>query len=470
MTHRMLFVLLACAALAAGCANQGFAPMESGSAGYLADDSGRWSVADRSSDAPAGPPRAWAGAPSDRVAEPRAEYRPARAYRDAPAADRARRAEAPRHPGSDDPARTGGYVGRGQQAQRGGVLTAGSYDDTRRPESLVDFAAGFAGQSGFARLARQLRTPPVVLRVVDGQGRPVGGARVHVTTGWFRGVNLTTRTDGRCVLLPHFDAPDLPGYATVRVSVDGQTACDRRLYLEPGEHSLAIQADTRAVGQLDLAFCIDCTGSMADELEYIQAEIRGISDRVARQFPDVQQRFALVCYRDNGDAYVTRKWNFHTLYAFQRALAAQSAAGGGDYPEAVDDALAASAGLNWSRDRRTARVLFHVADAPPHAGRVEATIRRAADLREKGVALYPIAASGTAEAAELTMRVEAQMTGSLYGFLTDDSGVGNPHAEPHTPGYNVEMLDDLIVRCIASELAGRPVGPAEGGIIRSAGQ
>jgi len=38
--------------------------------------------------------------------------------------------------------------------------------------------------------------------------------------------------------------------------------------------------------------------------------------------------------------------------------------------------------------------------------------------------------------------------------LTDDSGVGNPHAEPNVPGYNVDRLDRLMIRMIASELAG----------------
>jgi hypothetical protein len=33
--------------------------------------------------------------------------------------------------------------------------------------------------------------------------------------------------------------------------------------------------------------------------------------------------------------------------------------------------------------------------------------------------------------------------------------VGNPHAKPHVPEYKVERLDRLMIRMIASELAGR---------------
>ena len=42
-----------------------------------------------------------------------------------------------------------------------------------------------------------------------------------------------------------------------------------------------------------------------------------------------------------------------------------------------------------------------------------------------------------------------------YLFLTDHSGVGNPHAEPHVPDYQVERLDRLMIRMIASELSGK---------------
>jgi hypothetical protein len=40
---------------------------------------------------------------------------------------------------------------------------------------------------------------------------------------------------------------------------------------------------------------------MGDELEYLKAEIRGISAAIAKRFPEVSQRFALVLYRDDGD-------------------------------------------------------------------------------------------------------------------------------------------------------------------------
>jgi hypothetical protein len=115
-------------------------------------------------------------------------------------------------------------------------------------------------------------------------------------------------------------------------------------------------------------------------------------------------------------------------------------------------------------------VLFLVADAPPHAEFAERTLVAANTLRKQGIAMYPVAASGTNDAAEFIFRTCALLSGSQYIFLTDDSGVGNPHAEPHFPFYNVERLDGLMVRMIASELSGRRLEPMPAEIIRTVGK
>ncbi len=56
-----------------------------------------------------------------------------------------------------------------------------------------------------------------------------------------------------------------------------------------------------------------------------------------------------------------------------------------------------------------------------------------------------------------------------YIFLTDDSGIGNPHQEPLIPCYHVQTLKDLVSRVLESELAGTWIQPAPDDIIRSVG-
>ena len=59
------------------------------------------------------------------------------------------------------------------------------------------------------------------------------------------------------------------------------------------------------------------------------------------------------------------------------------------------------------------------------------------------------------------MRHAAFVTSGQYLFLTDHSGVGNAHSRPQATRYNVEHLDRLMLRMIASELAGRALLPQE---------
>ncbi len=73
----------------------------------------------------------------------------------------------------------------------------------------------------------------------------------------------------------------------------------------------------------------------------------------------------------------------------------------------------------------------------------------------------PTAASGVQMKAEFIMRVVAFLTQGKYLFLTDHSGVGNLHAKPHVPDYQVEHLNRLMIRMIASELSGRRLASKE---------
>lgn len=67
------------------------------------------------------------------------------------------------------------------------------------------------------------------------------------------------------------------------------------------------------------------------------------------------------------------------------------------------------------------------------------------------------------------MRSAAFLTLSEYLFLTDDSGVGNTHAEPHIPCYQVQRLDQLMTRMIQAELTGARVEADPADIIRTVG-
>jgi hypothetical protein len=236
---------------------------------------------------------------------------------------------------------------------------------------------------------------------------------------------------------------------------------------EAAHQAAMAQADAKT--DLDVTLLLDTTGSMGDELAYLQTEFDAIATTIHDKFPQASARFGLVLYKDQGDAYVTRKFELTSDVATFRAnLQQQTHGGGGDYPEAVEEGLSQAVSLKW-RTGSTARLVFWVADAPHHPGREDA-VRQAIDgALAKGIHVYPVAASGTDDRTEYTMRSAAQITGGRYLFLTDDSGIGNDHVEPHIPCYHVTRFDGAIVRMVESEMTGKHIAPSPDQIVRTVG-
>ncbi len=355
-----------------------------------------------------------------------------------------------------------------RQAQAG-RLTAGAFDDTLNPDVLSRFAERMAQQSDTREVANRVVGEMTIVRIVDERGRPIHDAEVRLDTDR-RGAKVPTGTDGRAIFFAGWDLPP-----------EGHRQGKVQAVIEHGRERMSVpiregtintikmrNVQARSVDAVDIALVIDATGSMGDELEYLKVELRNIARTIERSFPRVDQRFALVVYRDDGDDFVSRSFDFSNLSRFEDQLGRQSAGGGGDYPEAMDAALEDAADLSWSRD--SAKVVFLVADAPPHAQQMRRTMDAVDDLRARGAAFYPVAASGVASEAEIVMRAAAAGSGGQYVFLTDDSGVGNTHAEPHIPCYEVQALRDIMIRMVHTELAGERISANSRQTIRSVGR
>ena len=234
-------------------------------------------------------------------------------------------------------------------------------------------------------------------------------------------------------------------------------------------HQRALGA-TSAKSDLDVAIVLDTTSSMGDEIKYLQAEFDSIATTIKAKFPQTTPRFGLVLYRDHSDEYLTRAVPFtDDVAAFRASLAAQSSGGGGDMPEAVPEGLTEGVNLGWRTADNVARVMFWVADAPQHPGEEQAVNTAVTAAVQKGIHVYPVGASGVDAAAELAMRGTAQITGGRYLFLTDDSGIGNSHAEPHIPCYVVTKLQGAMVRMVESEMVGHRAEPLASEVLRTVG-
>jgi hypothetical protein len=208
---------------------------------------------------------------------------------------------------------------------------------------------------------------------------------------------------------------------------------------------------------LDLGFAIDVTGSMEDELRYINAEIADIVTSVRRAAPEARIRVGATFYRDRTDREVVQQIAFtEDVAGFARAMQTVRASGGGDYPEDLNAGLeAALSRMAWSNGNAV-RVLVLVADAPPKRyADAQFTYRDALfDASARGIRILPVAASGADRTVEYLFRAMGSITSTPYVYLTDDSGIGNPHMDADTDRVAVEHFADLLTRLVVSDLRG----------------
>ena len=215
-------------------------------------------------------------------------------------------------------------------------------------------------------------------------------------------------------------------------------------------------------------FVVDVTGSMGDELSFLNNEIADVVNRVAQADSATQINLALLFYRDHVDSEVFKYYDFEDvtnaqgLAKQQAAIAAQRASGGGDYAEAVEEALAMAVEKQWS-EAATTKIIFQVLDAPPHSGTNNQTKMNAAAIAAaaKGIRVCPVLCSGADEVTEYVMRQTAVYTGGTFVFVTDDSGIGNPHYDPNLPNVTVEALNSLMVRLINGYHSGSFADPID---------
>ena len=217
------------------------------------------------------------------------------------------------------------------------------------------------------------------------------------------------------------------------------------------EKNIVVDEPCNLSDAVDVMFVFDATGSMSDELHYLQAEMKDVIARASEATGGLAIRTGAVVYRDHGDEYITRISRLTDKIATtQSFIDKQQAQGGGDYPEAVPEALmAALNSAGWDESAR-ARIAFLILDAPCHQDSVSLALMHDQILNAAamGVRIVPVVCSGLGESGEFLLRAMALATNGTSFFLTDDSGIGHTHLKPTTDSLKVEHLNDMLVRTI----------------------
>ncbi|MEM8537089.1 MAG: vWA domain-containing protein [Pseudomonadota bacterium] len=351
-----------------------------------------------------------------------------------------------------------------------GVVTAGDIDDALNLAPFRRYQRGAARALSWPAMALGA---PVLAQLRGPSGAPAPGVRVTLRapgadTPFYDGY---AGFDGMVTVFPavlgagRLDKVELRAFAD-----EGATTVAQTLSLGGARQRVDLPfAGIGAPDFLDLAFVIDTTGSMQDELDWLAADIAAITGRLRTIAPGVDIRLGLVSYKAPGDPVVIRNFGFtRDTRAFVGWVQGEQAIGGAGGPEVVADALRVGVDMPWRRGKGE-RILIQIGDEPPAQTKAHAFYAATRDAAARNVQVFGLGASGAEAQLEFLMRQAAVATGGRYMFLTDDSSVGAGHAEPTISCYVVTALSDLIKRVLVSEVSGNRAEPAAGEIIRRIG-
>ncbi len=361
-----------------------------------------------------------------------------------------------------------------QQPSLSASVTAGVVDDN------ADFSEylAYIGRRGELGLRERDVSERYRVEVRDAHDRPVPDAEVALSWPGARSGLVWARTDAggsawlhpRAIVAPEVLASlgqlQLMARAPAAAAFDDSAPPIARSVLQRGQKeagTLHLPGPAQTHGArpaLDLVFLMDATGSMDDEIAKLKASVRDIAAQIARLPGQPDLCLGLVAYRDRGDQFLVRRHDLtNDLSAFQAVLGRLRADGGGDEPEALDEALKIAVDSIAWRGPGTTRLVVLIADAPPHLDRGGPYYdETAAAALARGIKLHAVGASGLNPQGEGVFRQIAQGSGGRFVFLTyrdaGDPGSGPGGETVHdVHSYSVQTLDRLIVRLVKEELA-----------------
>jgi|HubBroStandDraft_1064217.scaffolds.fasta_scaffold129476_1 hypothetical protein len=308
------------------------------------------------------------------------------------------------------------------------------------------------------------------LVVEDADGKAVPRCSVTVTDDAQHAVKLTTTASGRAILFPH--AEGLVGQGLVATAACEGQAASAQFSVEDDDGAVGLRLggkrflpSTRVV---DVAFILDTTGSMSEEIDAVKSTIAKVTKSLSNQ--NYRARLALVEYKDRGDPFVTRVHPFSTTAStFLASVSGVTAGGGGDYPESVNQGLHDGlTQLDWGTDA-VAQFAFLIGDAPPHLDYANDTdyANEMRNASHRGIQVFTVAASGMDTLGQAVWRQIAQYTGGTNLFVLrggagpQSTGAGDPKSScgGTQTQYASGNLDALITKKILTELKGLDADP-----------
>ncbi len=185
---------------------------------------------------------------------------------------------------------------------------------------------------------------------------------------------------------------------------------------------------------VELVFCLDATGSMSGLIHTAKEKIWDIVTVMTQAEPAPDIKLGMIFYRDLQDDFVTKVYqqteNIDSIYS---ELLLIEAAGGGDSPESVNQALnEAVSKMRWTSGKNVYRTIFLVGDCPPHMD-YKQDIKYPVSCKtanEKGVVINTIKLGIQCQEAVAHFKAIADATNGEYlqlGQNADDVVIESPY-------------------------------------------
>jgi hypothetical protein len=333
-------------------------------------------------------------------------------------------------------------------------LRAGSVDDNAEWDDYLLYRLRFAE---WDILVHEIDVSERhTIQITNRQSQPVLGAKVTISDDAGRELgSMYTHADGKVLFFPLAN-PEAQRY---QILVEkGSNKANFTLNRNERDHAVVLDAHSaKNPVRLDVHFLIDATGSMSDEIQQLKSNMITISERIHALPSNPDVRFGMTIYRDRGDLFVSRTFEFTPdVEKFTEELRNIAAEGGGDYAESLNEGLHNAIHMPEWRVEETVSLIFLVADAPPHLDYANDYnyVEDVFEAAERGIKIFPLASSGLDDQGEYIFRQLAQVSSGKFLFLTYGAG-GAPGDETphHVDDYSVLSLDELVVRLVEEELA-----------------
>ncbi|MYE32221.1 MAG: VWA domain-containing protein [Chloroflexi bacterium] len=354
--------------------------------------------------------------------------------------------------GDEASARVSSSSGGGDDAARP-TLSAGEVNDNERWDEYLLYVREYsAGPVHEVDVSERY-----IITVTDPAGRPVHNARVRVSAADVTLFEGRTYANGQTLFFPlAFEASK--GAESFILFVEKDESSSQLEFVRGGERDWNVSLDMEHAAvaggvPLDILFLLDATGSMADEIGQIKDSLLSISSRISALPSQPDLRFGMVAYRDRGDEFVTRLYDFEPdAERFLETIRGVVADGGDDWPESLNEALHVAVHQPEWRHGDAIRLMFLIADARPHLDYPDdySYAVEMIEAHQRGIKIFSIASSGLEPPGEYIFRQIAQHTMGRFIFIVYGEGGTTPH---NVSRYTVQQLDDLVVSLVEEELA-----------------